>query len=127
MRAGPISSAWACVVFGGLATACLGGSLLASSRDTTRVESNPPGAEVYVMGERLGTTPLEVEDRLVYPVHYPREKAELYGRIELRKDGCETTVRALDLRASNEGLVVELRCAETPPTPLAPGGGPLSE
>jgi hypothetical protein len=64
------------------------------------------------MGVLVGKTPLEVEDRLVFPVAYPRDKADLYGKIVLRHEGCETVVRSLDLRASNEGLVVELDCRE---------------
>jgi hypothetical protein len=107
-------------------TACLGGSLVASSRGTTRVESVPSGAEVFVMGERLGTTPLEVEDRLIFPVSYPSTKAELYGRVVLQREGCEAVARLVDLRAANEGLVVELVCGkevsspESPPEPEAP-------
>lgn len=107
-------SVLACGAAAGLATACLGGSLLASSGSTTRVESVPPGAEVFVMGESLGVTPLEVDDRLVFPVDYPRDRADLYGKIVLRKEGCETVVRSLDLRAANEGIVEELHC--NPPT-----------
>jgi hypothetical protein len=83
---------------------------LPSSRGTTRVDSIPSGAEVFVMGNRVGTTPLEVEDARVYPVQYPSELAPLYGKLVLRHPGCEELVQNLDLRAANEGVVAHLGC-----------------
>ncbi len=107
-----------------LAGACLGGRLVASSSGSTRVESVPAGAEVFAMGERLGTTPLDVEDARVFPVHYPRELAPVYGKIVLRHPGCEDLVRDLDLRAANEGIVAQLACpgavGESPAARAAP-------
>lgn len=64
------------------------------------------------MGERLGTTPLDVSDARVYPVHYPRALAPLYGKLVLRHPGCDELVQDLTLRAANEGVVVRLACAE---------------
>ncbi len=63
------------------------------------------------MGERVGITPLDVEDRMVFPVDYSRDKAHLYGKILLRKESCEDSVHPLNLKVANQGLVVELRCS----------------
>jgi len=93
-----------------------------SSSSTTRVESIPSGAEVFAMGSRVGTTPLEVEDTRVYPVQYSSELAPLYGKLVLRHPGCDELVQNLDLRAANEGVVAHLVCggadrhADAPPT-----------
>jgi hypothetical protein len=92
---------------------CLGGSLFVSGSGSTRVESVPTGAEVYVMGERLGTTPLDVADARLFPVHYPRELSDLYGKVVLRHPGCEELVRAVDLQAANEGISASLVCGDT--------------
>jgi hypothetical protein len=102
----------AAVVFASALTlsGCLGGSLLPSSRSTTHVDSVPSGAEVLAMGERLGITPLEVDDASVYPVSYPREKASLYGKLVLRHPGCEDFEQALTLEAANRGVVAKLVC-----------------
>lgn len=89
---------------------CIGGRLLAPSSGVTRVDSIPQGAEVFVMGESVGVTPLEIEDRLIYPVSYPAARAALYGRVVLEHAGCERTSRPIDLAAANDGVVVELRC-----------------
>jgi len=112
---------------------CLGGRLLASSSGSTHVESVPPGAEVFAMGEKLGTTPLDVENARVFPVDYPRELAASYGKIVLRFPGCEDLVRNLDLRSANEGITAKLTCTgasgESPADragPMAPGDRPSS-
>jgi hypothetical protein len=89
---------------------CLGGSPLVSGGGSTRVESVPSGAEVFVMGERLGITPLAVADARIFPIQYPRELSALYGKVLLRHPGCEDLVRAIDLRATNEGLNGILAC-----------------
>lgn len=97
-----------------LGGACLAGSLVTSSRGTTHVDSRPSGADVFVMGEHVGRTPLDVEDRSIFPVHYPPSLAALYGRIVLERPGCDRVVRTVDLRAANEGIVVDLHCVPTP-------------
>ncbi|MEZ4332131.1 MAG: PEGA domain-containing protein [Myxococcota bacterium] len=87
---------------------------MASSRGTTHVDSRPSGADVFVMGQRVGRTPVDVEDRLVFPVHYPSSLAALYGRIVLERPGCDRIVRTVGLSAANEGLVVDLDCGPRP-------------
>lgn len=78
------------------------------------VSSEPPGAEVYVMGDMIGVTPLTLEQTRVFPLTYPSEKQALYGKIELRKPGCQPAVRAVSTRAVAEGIRVTLDCAGAP-------------
>lgn len=103
---------------------CLGGSIVASSRGVTRVDSIPQGAQVFVMGERVGVTPVEIEDRLIFPVTYPAERAALYGRVVLEHEGCEPTSRAIDLTATNEGTTIELSCDASAATSSDPPAMP---
>lgn len=80
---------------------------------------------MFVMGEHVGTTPLEIEDRLIFPVQYPSSKAALYGRIVLERTGCERAVRRVDLAAANEGMmVIELECADSMPPEAPPAERP---
>jgi hypothetical protein len=111
-------------------TGCLGGTLLPSSRGTTRVDSIPSGATVIVMGQVVGTTPVEVPDRLIFPTDFLSSQAELYGRIVLERTGCERAVRSIDLEAANAGIDVELVCESASPpatTPAAPATAPAHE
>jgi hypothetical protein len=97
----------------------MGGSPVVSSSGSTHVDSIPSGAEVFVLGERLGTTPLDVPDARIFPIHYPRELSGLYGKVVLRHPGCEELVRAVDLRATNQGISAQLACAHA----AGPGDG----
>jgi hypothetical protein len=97
------------------------------------VTSEPPGAEVYVMGERAGVTPLTLEQARVFPLTYPSEKQALYGKVELRKAGCQPAVRAVSTGAVAEGIRVMLDCggarqppAQTQPNPVPPSATPAA-
>jgi hypothetical protein len=81
------------------------------------VTSEPPGAEVYVMGDMAGVTPLTLDQTRVFPLIYPSGKQALYGKVELRKAGCQPTVRAVSTRAVAEGIRVTLDCDEAPQPP----------
>ena len=84
-----------------------------------KVVSIPSGAEVYVMGEKVGLTPLEVNHMDVFPNTYPKEKESMYGRITLKKEGCFDYTRTVSGEVSKSGLQAKLDCSET--TPAAPG------
>jgi hypothetical protein len=58
---------------------CLPAVFLACAH-TARVESDPPGAEVYVNGEKVGVTPVAIED----PAGWSKEY-----ELSIRKEGYE--------------------------------------
>lgn len=81
--------------------------------DQVQVQSDPPGADVYVMGEKVGVTPLSVPQDLIFPVTYPAAKQDLYGTLTLRKTGCVDSVRRVSTGAVSRGVHVKLECGTT--------------
>jgi hypothetical protein len=76
------------------------------------VSSDPAGADVYVMGEKAGVTPLALDQDAIFPLTYSAEKHALYGVIELRKAGCLPARQSVSTRAVSRGLHVKLDCGE---------------
>src|SRR5450631_3873914 len=90
-----------------------GGNLFpAAGNSPINVESEPSGAEVYVMGEKVGVTPLKVSRSDVFPITYPREKESVYGRITLKKAGCSDFTRTVSAEIGNAGLHAQLECGD---------------
>lgn len=79
-----------------------------------RIESDPPGAEVLLIGGSAGHTPLTVGERAIYPNDYPDDRAHLYGTVTLRRAGCETYVHRVTLDDIERGLHVMLDCGAEP-------------
>ena len=79
---------------------------------TLRIASDPPGAEVMLIGGSAGRTPLTIGERDIYPNDYPDERAHLYGTVTLRRDGCETVVHRVTLDDVEQGLMLDLDCAD---------------
>jgi hypothetical protein len=80
-----------------------------------KIESEPSGAEVYVMGEKIGMTPLKISQKDVFPITYPKEKESVYGRVTLKKPGCSDLTRMVNAEISNGGLRAQLDCGEMSP------------
>ncbi|MBI3479584.1 MAG: PEGA domain-containing protein [Nitrosomonadales bacterium] len=78
-----------------------------------KIESNPSGAEVYVMGEKIGVTPIDISTKKVFPNIYPVEKQSMYGRITLKKAGCTDFTRTISSEISNNGLRAQLDCSDS--------------
>ncbi len=103
-----------------LVTGCssMGGAsnLFPSAGDNAiKIESDPSGAEVYVMGEKIGVTPLEISHKDVFPNLYPREKESVYGRVTLKKAGCSDFTRTVSTEISSVGLRAQLDCGDLNP------------
>lgn len=97
----------------GLLVAALQGCAGAATRaDELSVTSEPPAAEVYAMGERLGVTPLTIRQEAVFPVVYDRDREPLYGKLMLRKDGCREHTQRVSSAALHKGVVVKLDCGQ---------------
>ena len=77
-----------------------------------QIESEPGGAEVYAMGEKVGVTPLQLDRKQVFPNVYPKEKESLYGRVTLKKPGCEDFTRPVSMKIASSGLRAELNCGD---------------
>ena len=75
-----------------------------------RIESDPPGAEVLLIGGSAGHTPLSVGERAIYPNDYSDEQAPLYGLVTLRRAGCATHVQRVTLEDIERGMHVTLDC-----------------
>jgi PEGA domain len=84
----------------------------AAGNNPIKVESVPSGAEVYVMGEKVGVTPLQINRKEVFPNTYPRDKESVYGRIILKKEGCSDFTRTVSAEISNAGLHAQLDCGD---------------
>jgi hypothetical protein len=74
------------------------------------VESTPDGADVFVIGGKLGKTPIRLSERDIYPNWYPDEQAHLYGMVILRKTGCNEFSKRLTLDDIGKGVQVRLDC-----------------
>ena len=89
------------------------------------IESEPAGAEVYVMGEKIGVTPLKINPQDVFPITYPKEKESFYGKVTLKKAGCSDFTKTVSMQITNVGLHAQLQCgitnpASSPTTKAAP-------
>lgn len=102
------------------------GSLFPAAGDNPiKIESDPAGAEVYVMGEKAGVTPLQISHKDVFPNIYPKEKVSVYGRITLKKAGCSDFTRAVSAEISSAGLRAKLDCGDmNPVSPRTSGEAP---
>jgi hypothetical protein len=79
-----------------------------------RIESDPPGAEVLLIGGSAGRTPLSVGERAIYPNDYTDEQASLYGLVTLRREGCATQVQRVTLDDIERGMHITLDCDPVP-------------
>lgn len=87
----------------------------AAGDNPIKIESDPSGAEVYVMGEKVGVTPLQISHKDVFPNIYPKEKESVYGRVILKKAGCSDFTRTISAEISNVGLRAQLDCGDMKP------------
>jgi len=63
---------------------------------TVKIESDPSGADVFAMGERIGMTPMVISSRDIFPSDYPKEKEIFYGKVTLKKTGCSDLTKTVD-------------------------------
>lgn len=89
-----------------------------------RIETDPPGAEVLLIGGKAGYTPLTIGERALYPNDYRDDQAHLYGTVTLRRAGCETVVHRVTLDDLGRGLDVTLDCGSPSAVQVAPAGKP---
>lgn len=99
------------------------GGLLQPNRSAVKIESEPSGAAVYVLGKQVGITPLMMSSNEIFPVTYPPEMQSLYGKIMLKKAGCGDLIQPITQKIMNAGLHAQLDCGDVNPGVLrgAPG------
>ena len=81
-----------------------------------KIESDPAGADVFAMGEKIGTTPLVISSNDVFPRQYSKEKEPFYGKVTLRKIGCTDLTRSVDKKLVL--MRAQLECGQ--PSGVAP-------
>lgn len=89
------------------------GSFFSPATNTIKIESDPSGADVYAMGEKIGVTPIKISHKDVFPNIYPKEKESVYGTVTLKKAGCTDYTRTVSMEISSVGLRAKLECADT--------------
>lgn len=95
-------------------------ALMPKTSDTLIVESTPAGAEVWIMGKRVGTTPGTFPTSLVFPPQYKPEDIGLYGRVRLVKEGCESVMLPVSTQALDSKMKVKLNCVAPAPAVAQP-------
>lgn len=105
------------------------GNLFSAAGDKPiKIESVPPGADVNVMGENIGVTPMMLSRDKVFPNLYPKEKESLYGKVTLRKAGCLDFTRTISTEIGNYGLHAQLDCGDKSTASTSSGtASPASE
>ena len=93
------------------------------------VSSEPSGADLYVMGNHVGTTPMTISEQDIYPTSYKAETEKFYGKVFLLKTGCEEYSKRLTRADIKSGLTARLVCStgeavttspQSPGTPATP-------
>ncbi len=113
------------VILFGLSAVLQGCASLHPNPGSISVESDPAGAEVFVMGRNVGVTPLKLSAGDVFPSSYRPDQAALYGTVTLRHAGCEDYNKRVDTDAYSKGIKASLDCGNkpaqaAPATPTAP-------
>jgi hypothetical protein len=78
-----------------------------------RIESTPSGATVSSIVGELGTTPLSISERDIYPNSYPEDRQSLYGKVMITRDGCTAVTRRVTLDDISGGMDIDLQCEQT--------------
>ena len=101
------------------------GNLFASTADNPiKIQSDPSGADVYVMGKKVGTTPLKISQADVFPTTYPKDMQDLYGKVTIKKEGCSDYVKTVNTKVVNVGLKAKLDCGQNSPEAQQASGAP---
>lgn len=80
--------------------------------DRLSLRSKPSGAEVYIMEQSIGRTPISISQQTLYPSTYPQDLQHLYGEIMLKKAGCQDYRRRVSSRDFTNGVDAMLDCGK---------------
>ncbi len=93
-----------------LIAACSGNTLFHKTSEDVMVSSIPAGASVIVMRHELGLTPVRVGLRQIFPVTFADDEVDDYGRITLKKAGCEPRTLMVNATMISQGANIKLDC-----------------
>lgn len=113
----PISSLATCLM---LLQACSGIGAISGDMPL-KVESDPAGATVHILGKAVGTTPITISQQQLYPPGYNTTSHQKYGTLSFSKEGCESLTKQIHYRNFSTGVSVDLECKETTTITEQPG------
>lgn len=93
----------------------LGNMFASTANNPIRIQSDPSGADVYVMGKKVGTTPLKISQSDVFPTNYSKDMQDLYGKVTIKMAGCSDYVKTVNTKIVNVGLKAKLDCGQNSP------------
>jgi len=77
---------------------------------SVQIDSKPSGAGVYVMGKKVGETPMRISSSAPYPENYNKANRSLYGKIILKKEGCKDLIESVSDKSISSGINAVLDC-----------------
>lgn len=96
-------------------------NFVSADHESIKIDSDPSGATVYVMGEKVGVTPMTISQKLIFPMQYDRSKESLYGKVTLKKGGCADLEKPVSAKMMAEGYKATLDCGDLTPASSAMG------
>lgn len=121
-----VNARWVLLATVAVFAACTG---LPHKRERITIESDPPGARVFVSGKDLGATPLPVAVDEAFPMRWTARMNDAeegfahYRRLELleiKKDGCEPYANKVTGAVLTNDIKVVLKCDPNFVPPVAP-------
>jgi hypothetical protein len=102
----------------------LGNLFASTANNPIRIQSDPSGADVYVMGKKVGVTPLKISQSDVFPTTYSKDMQDLYGKVTIKMAGCSDYVKTVNTKIVNVGLKAKLDCGQNSPETQQTGSAP---
>ncbi|MET0071306.1 MAG: PEGA domain-containing protein [Candidatus Thiodiazotropha sp.] len=91
-----------------------------------KVESDPPGATIYLLDKAIGETPVTISQQQLYPAGYDAGKHRMYGSLSFKKEGCEDLTKRIHYEHFSSGLTVELDCEDAAALTGSPSDPPVN-
>jgi hypothetical protein len=101
------SDAGAVLLAAGLALAA---ALAHAEERRFTVSSEPSGARVWSITGELGTTPLGIGERSIYPNRFPEERIDEYGKLFVSHPGCSTLTHSVTVDEVANGVSLIMDC-----------------
>jgi hypothetical protein len=79
------------------------------------VTTEPAGAAVSSIVGDLGVTPLQIDERDIYPNDFPPDMLDRYGKLFITRAGCVPVTHRVTLAEVGSGVTVALDCLEPRP------------
>jgi hypothetical protein len=90
------------------------------------IQSDPSGADVYVLGKKVGTTPVNLALGDMYPSGYSASQAGQYGVVRLQHEGCKDYLQRVDSATYGRGIKAVMDCGQAAVVAPSATSGPDS-